>query len=489
MFKELIQYLNPMAHLGEMKYPLKLPFFTTIIVYLLLEFIGYVVWKHPDSMGDAVVFSNFALVLYFSFRSAIKGGLIVTVLSILYYVYFIYTRHASLPTKEMASIVASLLTITNIIITLIIGWHRQTIDKLMNQEIHAKEAAEHERRRLQTLLEQLPVGVIIAKAPTGEIMSINKQAQKLLGHSSKQVLSLSDYQKFTAFSKGKKLEQKDWPISRALQTGKIITGKEIRFTGTKKEMTLFVNAAPITDKKGNIVAAVSTFFDITLQKALEQQKDDFIAMASHELRTPLTSTKMYSQLLLKEFTKNPKAIILIKKLGTQIDKLTKLVMTMLDTTQLEQGKLLFEAEPFYLRDIALETVNDLQHTTKHKLLVDWKSQEYILGNKEKISQVFTNLVTNAIKYSPDESDIIINSRKKDGSIIVSVQDFGTGIPPTEQKHIFDRFYQSKQHKTYSGLGLGLYISSEIIKQHGGKMWVKSEKGKGSTFYFTIPTVK
>ena len=471
MFQALLRYLNPMAHLGEKKYPLTLPLITTLIAYILLEVIGYLIVKRPEQMGDAIIFTTFALVLYFSFRSAIKGGLIVTGLSMLYYIYFIYTRHAPIAVKESALLIASLLTITNIIITLIIGWHRQTVDRLLDREIQAKQAAEYEQRRLKTLLEQLPVGVIISKAPTGEIISTNRQAQKLLGYSSKRVTALEEYKK-------------------VLIDGKKINGREVTITAHKrKKLILFINAAPIMDKKGEIIAAVATFYDITKQKEFEQQKEDFIAMASHELRTPLTSTKMYAQLLLKEFIKYPKATILVKKMDNQIDKLTNLVLTMLDTSQIQQGKLLFEEEPFFLKDIAFETITELQKVTKHKLIVDWQTRESVIGDKEKMAQVFTNLITNAIKYSPEKSEIFIRSYKKDGSIIVSIQDVGTGISKNEQKHIFDRFYQSNQHKTYSGLGLGLYISAEIIKQHGGKIWVNSGKEKGSTFYFSLPISK
>lgn len=131
----------------------------------------------------------------------------------------------------------------------------------------------------------------------------------------------------------------------------------------------------------------------------------------------------------------------------------------------------------------------LQPLTQQKLILDWHTNLPVHADKERIRQVIINLVTNAIKYSPEGDKILVGSHKRGDYIEMYVQDFGMGIAKEEVKKIFGRFYQAAQHKTFPGLGLGLYISSEIIKIHGGKMWVKSEKGKGSTFYFTLPISK
>ena len=491
MVKKLLHFLNPMAHLGEKQYSFKFPFITALLVYIIAELVGNLVLKVPDKMGNFIIFTNFALVLYFSFRSAIKGGLTIVVLSVLYYIYFILTRHAPLADKEMAALIAGLLTFTTLVIALIIGWHRQTVDNLIDRETQAKLAAEHEQKRLQILLEQLPVGVVTAKAPSGEIIAANQAMKNIIGKYNGPILSLEDYGKFTAYNRyGKKLKATDWPLAQAIREGKTITNFEVTFIkNSRKRVVLFINAAPITNKRGKILTAVSTVYDITKQKELEQQKDDFIAMASHELRTPLTSAKLYSQILLEEFSNSPKALQFVEKMKDQVTKLTNIVETMLETTQVEKGKMALEEKPFILKNFAMETISDLQSTSDRHMVIDWQTNEYILGNREKIRQVFTNLITNAMKYSPSNSDIRIQSRKKNGLLIVSVQDFGTGITKEEQKLVFDRFYQARHHKTYAGLGLGLYISSEIIKQHGGKMWVESEKGKGSTFYFSLPIYK
>ncbi len=125
----------------------------------------------------------------------------------------------------------------------------------------------------------------------------------------------------------------------------------------------------------------------------------------------------------------------------------------------------------------------------HKIILkEIKDKLVANADKERIEQVIINMLTNAIKYSPNANEIIVDAYKKNSQIIVSIKDYGIGIPPEDIKNIFDRFYRvGGLAATYSGSGIGLYISSEIIKQHRGKMWAESEIGRGSTFYFSIPT--
>jgi signal transduction histidine kinase len=156
---------------------------------------------------------------------------------------------------------------------------------------------------------------------------------------------------------------------------------------------------------------------------------------------------------------------------------------------MEQGRLKPQEEPFILKDLAQKALGNLQTVTNRTITVDFRTEEYVYGNKERIEQVFTNLVTNAIKFSPKKSPIVVKSELKDGFITVGVKDFGIGIPVKDKKHIFDKFYHADEHKMYPGLGLGLYISSEIIKECGGKMWAQSTLGKGSAFFFSLPIYK
>ncbi len=231
--------------------------------------------------------------------------------------------------------------------------------------------------------------------------------------------------------------------------------------------------------------------DITRRKALENQKDDFIGIVSHELKTPVTSVKAYTQVLRHRFEKvnDIKSAELMSKMNSQLDKLTTLIGDLLDATKIDSGRLQFHEEYFDFNKMVSDTVEQTQLTTeKHKIIKKLAETKTIYGDRERVSQVIINLLTNAIKYSPHETKIIVTTELDKSNIIVGIKDFGVGIDKELQGKIFERFYRVGEpgHETFPGLGLGLYIAKEIIVRQGGKMWVKSKKGVGSTFYFSLP---
>lgn len=242
---------------------------------------------------------------------------------------------------------------------------------------------------------------------------------------------------------------------------------------------------------GKIVKWFGTNTDIDEQKVLERQKDDFLGIASHELKTPVTSIKAYTQVLGAMLTTegDEKKAAMVDRMDAQINRLTGLIGDLLDVTKINSGKLQFNKTLFDFNLALSETVEDLQHTTqRHKLITHFKEIGEIFADRDRISQVITNLISNAIKYSPHTDEIIITTKKEKDEVIVSVKDFGIGIPADKKDLVFEQFYRvtgDKQH-TFAGLGLGLYISSEIIKREGGKMWVNSVEGKGSDFCFALP---
>jgi PAS domain S-box-containing protein len=242
---------------------------------------------------------------------------------------------------------------------------------------------------------------------------------------------------------------------------------------------------------GQIIKWFGTNTDIDEQKQLQRQKDDFLGIASHELKTPVTSIKAYAQVLGAMLTKEGehKKAEMVLRMDAQVNRLTNLIGDLLDVTKINSGRLQFNKTWFDFNEAVQETVEDLQHTTKkHKLIQNFSQTGRIYSDKDRISQVITNLITNAIKYSPHTDTIIINTRRENNEAIVCVQDFGIGIPEDKKDRVFEQFYRvsgNKQH-TFPGLGLGLYISSEIIKREGGRMWVNSVDGKGSTFCFALP---
>jgi PAS domain S-box-containing protein len=231
--------------------------------------------------------------------------------------------------------------------------------------------------------------------------------------------------------------------------------------------------------------------DITEQKQLQQQKDEFIGIASHELKTPVTSVKAYAQLLQSIFQRegDEKKTSMLVKMNNQVDRLTSLIGDLLDVTKIQSGRLQFNDDYFDFNQLIIELTEDLQRTTtKHNIIIKLCDAATVYADKDRIGQVLTNLITNAIKYSPNSEDIIVTNAIKGNEVEVCVQDFGIGISKSKKDKVFEQFYRvsgDKQH-TFPGLGLGLYISSEIVKREGGRIWVNSIEGEGSTFCFALP---
>jgi signal transduction histidine kinase len=231
--------------------------------------------------------------------------------------------------------------------------------------------------------------------------------------------------------------------------------------------------------------------DITEKHDLRLQKDEFIGIATHELKTPITSLKASLQLM-NRMIKNESAIPeKIAKLAADAQlytlKLTHLVEDYLNTAKYEQGKLSINKRCFPLSDVIDGCCNHVQLDRRHYVTHSGDLAIEVYADRHKIDQVIVNFVNNALKYAPASEEIAIRVEQLKDHIKISVSDKGAGIPPEDIPHLFDRYYQINKGNTQTpGLGLGLYISAQIIKAHGGEIGVDSELGKGSTFWFTLP---
>lgn len=247
---------------------------------------------------------------------------------------------------------------------------------------------------------------------------------------------------------------------------------------------------PLRNSEGEIYAVLHAAINVTKQVHLQQQKDEFLGIASHELKTPVTSIKAYAQVLERMIRNDgdEKKANMVQKMDLQLNRLTGLIGDLLDVTKIQSGKMTYNPVRFDFDLLVREIVEEMQHTTsQHQIRFDLNCNSLVWADKERIGQVITNFLSNAIKYSTDLHHIDVKSYKQNHELILSVQDYGIGISKDLQHLIFDQFYRvagNLQH-TYPGLGLGLYISSEIIKNEGGRIWLDSDEGKGSTFYFAI----
>jgi two-component system sensor histidine kinase VicK len=245
------------------------------------------------------------------------------------------------------------------------------------------------------------------------------------------------------------------------------------------------------NKNKEPVRMLGTVVDITESKSDEIRKNDFIAMASHELKTPLTSLKAYLQLMETKLsgTTDPFVKTAVVKSGNQVNKMTALIHGFLDLSRLEPGKLKLVHTTFDINALIEEVLTESRILSNtHSLRFNSSGTLNISADRAKIGQVISNLVNNAIKYSAKGSYVILKCEAKGDNVVVSVTDEGIGIKPKDQEKIFQRFYRAEEEesKHISGFGIGLYLSSEIIQRHKGKIWVESREGEGSTFYFSLP---
>lgn len=227
-------------------------------------------------------------------------------------------------------------------------------------------------------------------------------------------------------------------------------------------------------------------------KDLEKMKIEFLNVTSHELKTPLTPIEAYLNLLLKgklgELTPAQKEGLEV--ISRNAKRLRLLIWDILDLTRLEAGKMKFNMEEIQLTDIIEDVIKDSESLAKEKNIIINQRLGYlhpIDGDKERLPQVFTNLINNAIKFTPKNGKITIEAERKGYRTIIAVKDTGIGIPKKDLNKIFDKFYQVDRSATrkYPGTGLGLTICKGIIKAHGGEIGVESEPRKGSTFYITL----
>jgi signal transduction histidine kinase len=231
--------------------------------------------------------------------------------------------------------------------------------------------------------------------------------------------------------------------------------------------------------------------EIEHRKELESKKDEFLSIASHELKTPLTSVRGYIQLIermLKNEKAHPQILSHISKASLQINRLGDLVADLLDVSKIASGKMEFTLKEFRFDKMAIEAIESLQYVHQDYLMVvKGFSEVTIYGDEMRLEQVMVNFLTNAIKYSPDKKEIRIEMIRTDHELEVRVSDFGIGISQELQDQLFEKYFRVEETSVrFQGLGIGLFICSEIIQRHNGYCGVESEIGKGSTFYFRIP---
>ena len=374
---------------------------------------------------------------------------------------------------------------------------QQLYTNLENKVRERTQALETQKNRLQVILDNLPVGVFIGRAPDGKAELVNKRGIEILGKGLDPRAGATNYQDVYALTRedGTLYPSKELPLPITLKTGLISIKKDIyviRPDGTRT--ALRVASAPILDSNKVMIAAVAVFEDITKEIAIDKAKTEFISLSSHQLRTPLTSIGWYTDMLLSgdagKLTKAQKDFIQEIYNGNQ--QMVNLVNTLLNVSQIDLGTFIIEPEPTDLVKIAKSALSELTSQIKQKNLkiVEKIDEQFPIVNADPrlVRIIFQNLLSNAVKYTPDKGIVTLEITQENKNIIITVADTGYGIPKNQQNKIFTKLFRADnvREKEPNGTGLGLYIVKSIVENSGGKIWFTSEENKGTIFYVTLP---
>jgi len=350
-----------------------------------------------------------------------------------------------------------------------------------------EDELQESQRRFQALLNSNIIGVAIFKF-SGEILQANEAFYNLIGYSATEIKT--KHVEWVNLIAPEFMGRHRKAMKELRARGESLPHEKefVRQDGTR--LPVLVGSAMVDQPEQEVIAFV---LDISARKRLEKRKDEFIGLASHELKTPLTTIKVFAQLLERSLRNQdqPKNLDYLLRMNAQINRLTSLVEELLDVSKIEAGKLLLQYEVHDIAQLIKDTVAEIQAISpEHTIVLEGEIEDRVTIDPYRLKQVLINLFTNAIKYSPLSKMVIVRLSGTDHHVEVQVQDYGLGIDMIDQARIFEKFVRARGKNLHSfpGLGLGLYISKQIIERHGGKIWVKSVPSQGSTFYFQIPKV-
>jgi PAS domain S-box-containing protein len=366
---------------------------------------------------------------------------------------------------------------------LLVALKETTSEKIENAKLIAQKEVE---KNLRLILESIPQ-ITITLSATGYVTFFNQFFLDYTGLLFDEAIT----------AKGWKQILHPEEIEAVIKAGQysLLTGKdfykEIRLKrkSDDKYRWHIAKASAIKDENRRVKFWVGAATDIEEQKMKEQKKDEFISVASHEMKTPLTTAKAYLQLLEHSLThEDEKSFLYAKKASAAVKRLNDLISELLDVSKIQFGKLNFNIENFDFNEMIDQAIENIQYSSpNHVIIKTGEVDKEVTGDKDRLQQVVINLLSNAVKYSPESDKVFIHIQNDDDEIKVSVTDYGIGISSQNIEKIFERYYRVEDNSIqFSGLGIGLFISNEIMQRHHGKLWAESEPGKGSTFYFIMP---
>ncbi len=372
----------------------------------------------------------------------------------------------------------------------------------LQRTLAIRQRQEEERRRLlaqvrqrsaelQAILENMVDAVLVTDAE-GHITLANRAALAIFGEPSFEGAHMASAYLAQAPHglDGQELPLESLPLPRALRGEQVgDTDVVITVPRLKRKCVLRLNAAPIRDESGRVVAAVAVARDITQAIELERLQGDFVKMAAHELKTPLAVVKSFAQLASRTGSATPALRRLLAGINRGTDRMDRVVRTLLDASQLQLGRLRFEEEVVELREL-VETA--AAHTAanhpRNPIHVRTGPEARVLGDRVRLEQVLEELLDNAARYSDEGLPVEVELTLDGGEVELSIHDEGIGIPEDRRARVFERFYRAHEGTPHDrgGMGLGLYLAHGIVLHHGGRMELESHEGQGTRVSFRLP---
>jgi PAS domain S-box-containing protein len=329
----------------------------------------------------------------------------------------------------------------------------------------------------------------------GRITRVNPAAQRLLGYSEEELLGTWFPKKIVAVTfEDKPINLIDRPITKAFLTGKPVSEKTYYRGKDGQKLAVAVNASPIL-LNGKPLGAIEVFRDITFEQEVDRMKSEFISLASHQLRTPLSAIKTYAHMLFDGYmgpVKTSQKQTLRSIIGAS-DRMNELISTLLNITRIESGTIEIRPKTLRIDKLAEEVVKELALMANSKSIslsvsVKGKATTTLKSDALIVKEIMINLISNAIKYTPDNGNVSLVIRPHQANVVVEVRDSGWGIPKHAQDQVFSKFFRAHNvvKRETTGTGLGLYLVRGLVEALGGTIWFVSDEEKGTTFSFSLP---
>jgi PAS domain S-box-containing protein len=356
------------------------------------------------------------------------------------------------------------------------------------QNIHKQKTSEASLRALndfnENILQTISDSVIVLDEKM-HILKVNDAFLKLIGISESAVASLNFVDFLKKYDPDNRLYKN---LEKALITKTAFSNKEIEIETPEHNKRVFeISCTPLLNSQNENLLLV--IHDITIPKNLEKERDDVIGFITHELRNPLSNLVLSSEVMKEAIVENDSSLMtdMLTRFGNNVARMNKMIAGLYESTKVNAGQFLLDYSEFNFGEMvseAIETIQGLNPSFHISVIGD--ADFNVIADRYRLIQVITNFLSNAIKYSNENKEVILSIAHDDQNVTVSVKDEGAGISRDYLPYVFERFFRIKKTRSIEGIGLGLYLCRQIIRAHNGHVWVESEERKGSTFYFSIP---